>query len=406
MMTASRFLACSILLALAPCAAYAQAALPPVVAECHRLGAARADPWDSEGMAKFKQDLLSACEQAIVVDPDGANTQLALARAYSPTSRDKDVVRLLRAAAAQDHPKAWLELYERHRSWERGKLGRPQLVDRAEAERALRRAAELGEPDAIMRLVGELSRGTIVKRDAAEAIIWARRAMTRPPKDSDQASMVITLGGALARSAKPEERQEGLRLLESVAHGRGNAIGIMAETLRADDPVRARKLLEEAIKLWPGFSGDLADMLLKGEGGPKNERRAVSLVGGGWRWWSWSSDAPPVRAVYGRLLVEGRLVTRDVKKGIELIFQGSNDYDTRLELIRALVANPDVPLDYPDGFLYDATVAAELGEPGAMAALIELKLSRHVQFADKAGGCALAAKDSEAAAKYASVCGK
>ena len=128
-------------------------------------------------------------------------------------------------------------------------------------------------------------------------------------------------------------------------------------------------------------------MLLKGEGGPKNERRAVSLVGGGW--WGRASDAPSVRAMYGRRLVEGRLVTRDVKKGIELIFQGSNDYNTRLELIRALVANPQVPLDYPDGFLYDATVAAELDEPGALAALVDLKLSRHVQFADKPGGCAL-----------------
>jgi len=282
-----------------------------------------------------------------------------------------------------------LQLYERHRSWERGKLGRPQLVDRAEAERSLRRAAELGEPDAITRLLGELSRGTILKRDPAEAITWARQVMTRSPNDRDQASMVITLGATLVKSTKPEERQEGLRLLERVAHGRGNVLGIMAEALRADDPVRARKLLEEAIKLWPGYSGDLADMLLKGEGGPKNERRAVSLVGGGWWWWGRASDAPSVRAMYGRLLVEGRLVTRDVKKGIELIFQGSNDYDTRLELIRALVANPQVPLDYPDGFLYDATVAAELGEPGATVALIDLKLSRHVQFADKPGACAL-----------------
>ena len=199
--------------------------------------------------------------------------------------------------------------------------------------------------------------------------------------------MAITLGSVLVKSAKPEERQEGIRLLEGVAHGRGNAIGILADAVRAEDPVRARKLFEEAIKLWPGYSGYLADMLLKGEGGPKNERRAVSLVGGGW--WGRASDAPSVRAMYGRLLVEGRLVTRDVKKGIELIFQGSNDYDTRLELIRALVANPHVPLDYPDGFLYDATVAAELGEPGAIAALIDLKLSRHVQFADKPGGCAL-----------------
>ena len=402
-MTARRILVCSILLALAPGAAYAQPALPPVVAECHRLAAMRADPWDSEGMAKFKRDLLGSCEQAIALDPDGADTQAALGRAYG-AARYEDAVKLFRAAAAQNHAKAWLELYERHRSWDRGKLGKPQLVDRAEAERALRRAAELGEPDAIMRLVGELSRGTIFKRDSAQAIYWARQAMTRPPPKSDHASMVITLGATLVKSAKPEERQEGLRLLESVAHGRGNALGIMAEALRADDPVRARKLFEEAIKLWPGYSGRLADMLLKGEGGPKNERRAVSLVGGGW--WSRASDVPSVRAMYGRLLVEGRLVTRDLKKGIELIFQGSNDHDTRLELIRALVANPQVALDYPDGFLYDATVAAELGEPGAMAALVDLKMSGHVQFGDKPGGCALTAKDGAAAAKYAAVCAK
>ena len=33
-------------------------------------------------MAKFKRDLLSACEQAIAIDPDGADTQAALGRAY------------------------------------------------------------------------------------------------------------------------------------------------------------------------------------------------------------------------------------------------------------------------------------------------------------------------------------
>lgn len=399
-----RIFAISLLLAVAPCAAQAQPSLPPVVAECHRHADERVSAWDSELMAKHKRDLLAACEQAIALDPGGANTQLATARAYSSNGRQDDAVKLWRAAAAQDHPKAWLELYERHRSWDRGKLGRPQLVTRAEAERALRRAAELGEPDAITRLIGELMRGAILKRDATEAIHWARQSMARPPKNSDQASMAMTLGFALVKSAKPEERQEGLRLLQSVASGRGNVIGTMAETLRADDPVRARHLYEEAIKLWPGYSGALAEMLLKGEGGPKREWRAVWLVGGGW--WSWASDAPPVRAVYGRLLVEGRVVKRDVKKGIELMFQGSGDYDILLEVVRALVANPDVPLDYSDRLLYDLTVAAEVGEPGAMASLIDLKLSRHVQFADKAGGCELAKKDNEAAAKYAGVCGK
>lgn len=290
--------------------AHAQPALPPIVTECHRHAAARVSAWDSEAMSRHKRDLLVACDQAIAIDPNGADTQAAAGRAYSANGRDSDAVRLFRAAAAQDHPKAWLELYWRHRSFDRGKLGRPQLVDRAEAERGLRRAAELGEPDAILTLVTALTRGGIVKRDPAEAVTWARQAMTHPPKDRDQASMVMTLGAALSRSAKPEERQEGLRLLESVAPGRGNALGIMAEALRGEDPVRARKLLEEAIRLWPGYSGDLADMLLKGEGGPKDEKRAVSLVSG-----SRVSDAPPVRAVYGRLLVAGRLVPRDVKKG-------------------------------------------------------------------------------------------
>ena len=39
--------------------------------------------------------------------------------------------------------------------------------------------------------------------------------------------------------------------------------------------------------------------------------------------------------------------------------------------------------------LYDATETAELGEPGALDALINLKLSPSAQFADKAGSCAL-----------------
>ena len=87
---------------------HAQPALPPIVAECHRLADTRVEPWDSQAMEKYKQDFLSACEQAIVVDPDGADTQLALGRAYSPTRQDKESVRLYRAAAAQDHAKACL----------------------------------------------------------------------------------------------------------------------------------------------------------------------------------------------------------------------------------------------------------------------------------------------------------
>jgi hypothetical protein len=48
-----------------------------------------------------------------------------------------------------------------------------------------------------------------------------------------------------------------------------------------------------------------------------------------------------------------------------------------------------VKIDRPEQVLYDAVAAAELGEPGAMAALIDLKLSLHPQFRDKPGGCKL-----------------
>ena len=61
----------------------------------------------------------------------------------------------------------------------------------------------------------------------------------------------------------------------------------------------------------------------------------------------------------------------------------------------------------------DATEAAELGEPGAVAALVDLKLSQNAQFRDKQGGCALAAraakegsKDGDAAsARWRAECG-
>jgi len=53
------------------------------------------------------------------------------------------------------------------------------------------------------------------------------------------------------------------------------------------------------------------------------------------------------------------------------------------------VDNPDVQISYADRLVYDLTEASELGEPGALAALIALKLSRNGQFRDEAGGCKL-----------------
>jgi hypothetical protein len=54
--------------------------------------------------------------------------------------------------------------------------------------------------------------------------------------------------------------------------------------------------------------------------------------------------------------------------------------DARMQVLRLLAEFPEVRVNGAKGVLYDAVEAAELDEPGAMAALIELKLSANAQF--------------------------
>ena len=65
------------------------------------------------------------------------------------------------------------------------------------------------------------------------------------------------------------------------------------------------------------------------------------------------------------------------------------DLDARLQVLRLLAENPEVRVNYPKRVLYDAVQAAELEEPGAMTALIELKFSTNGQFQDRPGACKL-----------------
>ena len=57
--------------------------------------------------------------------------------------------------------------------------------------------------------------------------------------------------------------------------------------------------------------------------------------------------------------------------------------------MRLLAEFPEVRVNGAKSVLYYAVEAAELGEPGAMAALIELKLSANAQFQDRPGACKL-----------------
>ena len=388
---ARSLLACLAVTAIQSVAAVtAHAQSSPIAAECLRLNTAKVDWSNSEAADKHRKIWLDTCRQAYAENGSDPKIKIALARAL----RDRaESVPLLRAAVAQDDTEAMLLLFNDFNSFDRNP-NRADVIPRAEAEKALRRAAELGNPEAIFRLATILTRGGPIKHDLAQARYWGEKALANPPKDMRPVDVQAVVAEWLSESDNAEERKRGIALLEALAKaGRGDAQAYLASAIRREDPVRARKLLESARRSYPGAAlAPLSSMLINGEGGPKDEKRALSLLQG-WR----ASDAQHAKWALGQIILEGRLIRRDVTAAVRLLGPWSQwDYDTRLQIVRLVAENPDVKIEYADRFLYRATEDAELGEPGAMDALIALKLSSHPQFADQTGGCALARRASEA----------
>jgi TPR repeat protein len=338
-----------------------------------------------EDALRRRWDLRAAsCRKAFDADP--ANTELKVAVARNlPYARKDEAVAMLREAAAQGNAEAHYQLYEHHKSWDRGDLDKVPLVTRTEAAEALRKAAELGHPLAMQTLVRRLEDGDIVKRDPVAARYWAERAVANPARDSSKAGLLVTLGRLLAASDKPDERARGLEILEGMS--KAEVFGARRElaiAIRKEDPVRARTLLEEARRPDPGGAiVPLAEMLISGEGGPADPKRAVSLLKA-------ASDSWMAKGMLGRLALEGKWVPRDVQEAVRLIdISSSYDFDARLQVMRLLAEHPEIRVSYPKRVLYDAVHAAELDEPGAMKALVELKLSANSQFQDRPGACRL-----------------
>jgi TPR repeat protein len=374
--------------------------------ECLRLNETPFDgDWDER--ARMRKAWVEVCRQAVAIERNDLRLKHVLARALTADGQREEAIGVWRELGEQTDAEALFEIYDLYKSYYRSDVNAPQLVKRPEAEHALRKAAELGHAYATMMLTVLLERGDTVKRDPADAIHWAERAVANPSKDVQVADMQVLLGRLLVKSSDPAEKARGIGLLEKLAQaGRGDARTELAIAIRASDPVRARALLEQALSGYPGGAiPPLADMLIKGEGGRADPKRAVSLLGG-----RRASDVPGVQGALGLLYIEGKVVPRDLKKGIALLRNWAAwNYDARLQLLKLLADNPDLTIDYPASILYDATEAAELGEPGAATALIDLKLSQNAQFRDKAGGCALAERAAksgdEAAAQRLSQCG-
>ena len=325
-----------------------------------------------------------SCNMAFAAHPENLRFKVLAAR-FMPHEQKAESIRLLREAAAQGSAEAYYEIYEHHKSWDRGDLDKVPLVTRVEAAEALRRAAELGHAFATQMLVRRLQDGDIVKRDPVAARYWAERAVANPAKGESKGHLLVVLGSLLAASDRPDERARGLDILERMA--KADVFGAKRElaiAIRKDDPVRARALLEEARRPDPGGAiVPLAQMLIAGEGGPADPKRALSLLKGAWDSWM-------AKGMLGQLTLEGKLGPPNVQEAVRLIDIASGyDFDARIQVLRLLAANPEVRVDRPNRVLYDAAEAAELDEPGAMTALLDLKLSQNAQFQDRPGACKL-----------------
>jgi TPR repeat protein len=333
---------------------------------CLYLNANPPDISDEEAFRGGVKRWIDICREAFAWGDPDPRIKVSLAGALGADGKRDDAVTLLRAAAAQNDAQALYLLYEEHKSFGRS-IDRPQAVSRAEAEQSLRRAAELGHPEATHTLAVLFDRGGVVKRDPAGARFWAERALVNPPKHWHPIDIQVLRGRLLAQSDQPEERARGLDLLETLARGgRGDAKAYLAIAIRTESPTRARGLLEESLRSYPGHAvPTLAQMLIDGEGGAKDERRAVSLL----------RSVPDVGAV---------------SKAVELFrHEAQWSVDARNKTMQLLAVHPDIPLPHSGTFLYAAIEAAELGEAGALSALVDLKLSSNLQFRDQDGACAL-----------------
>jgi TPR repeat protein len=365
-----------------PQQADAAAGLTPAQ-NCLRVAAKPPEFLDMEAKAFWRAEdaWADSCRQALADGDEDPRIKLALARAMRPEQRP-EAVALLRQAAAQGNGEAAFRIFDSYRSWDQHG-DREQLITRAEADRALHRSAELRYPEGMLKLAGRLDSGGIVKRDPAAALYWAQQMLDDPPKDVGRGSVQLFIGRLQANSADPEQRGRGLDLLERLDQiGLSGAKVELAVAVRRDDPVRARALLEQALRSDQlGAIPPLAQMLSRGEGGPADPKRAWSLVSG-------HNEIGAIEGMRGEFYLEGKLVPRDVAKAIDLIRHAAVwNYEPRLRVVQLLAANPGVRVDRAERILFDATEAAELDEPGALAALIDLKLSAHPQFHDPAGAC-------------------
>ena len=218
--------------------------------KCLYLADAPLDRDDKEALRMQLDAWVATCREATAADPANSKLKVALSRAYWHAVGREASLAPMREAIVQGDTEAMLDLFNDFNSFDRH-LDRPDLIPRDEAERALRRAAELGNAEAIWRLATIKSRGGPFKHDMVEARKWGERAVANPPKEVGAGLVRLVVGHWLSLSDDADQRKRGIALLESLGE-RADAQAYLGEALRKDDPVKARALLEGAVRREPG----------------------------------------------------------------------------------------------------------------------------------------------------------
>lgn len=338
--------------------------------------------------------LVAACRTAAVAFPDEQRFAIQLARAMFMEAKPQDEVILptVRRFADNGHIEAQYLMWRMH-STKIDPLRNPLEANRM--LNYLRNAAEAGHAEAVYEMYTLRRFGGVLKRDLTEAVRWTDRMANLPVqgpagdwKEKPELEAVGRIQGASLRLRLPDlsaaDKAKAFALLKQ-SHEAGDDMALMpyANALRLGagtdkQPAAARALLEKAPANDSNAKMALADMLLAGEGGPRDVKRALAML-----------DEKNLQyfSERARLLADtylkGELIGRDPRRAMAALQNGFGDLDNAITLA-GLLRDYQMKVD-KERLLKLLSLAAVVGEPGAGLALAKLKLSQNPDFRDEAG---------------------
>lgn len=275
------------------------------------------------------------------------------------------------------------------------------MISLEEARAELLKAGEQGHIGALRELMVLYRGSEMFKRDLRMSALYARRAEGAPPQGmgssrfedfvrADAQHWVATT--TLEEDGFPAtEQRAAFRYLQADADsGRrtssSSAIAV-AEAMRLGrgtrkDLARAREMLEKRAKLYPDVGPLLAEMLVNGEGGPEEPKRALELLQD-----PGLQHHPRALKVKADILMSGKLGGPRPQEAIRTLAAAWDIANyTRLA---GLLVDYGPRLDSTDMIASALAKAAGEGDEQAALALAKLKLSDNSQFSDEDGARAL-----------------